>query len=68
MPDENVEESIMKKLINKEIKFFASNGFFHRGKLLEITNNGIWFIDIKKGLTFFNFKDITELREVKEDE
>jgi len=62
---DKIDKKILQSLLNKNIRVIKkiNNSFyFYRGKLVKVSKNGIWLNDIKLGIMFVNFSDISEIR------
>ncbi len=51
----------LKELIRKEIKVWLKNKFFHQGKLVSFTDEGIVIDDKKKGIIFLALSNISSI-------
>ena len=51
----------LKELTGKEVKVWMKNKFYHQGKLISFTDEGIVIDDKKKGTVFLSLSNISSI-------
>lgn len=55
----------IKIFLNKKVKMWEVEGFFHMGKVVSCDDDGLTLDDRKTGLKFFSKESIDKIEEVK---